>query len=151
MELEFLDRDHAMLWVLRTQLGRRNLSDLDFKLLVGQQLELEKKVEGGDKKSEEYKKSHGQSGHVVSSGLTRNRIAKEHNTSPRTVARSAELYNAVEAVKEVSPEVGRRLQSGEIKVPEKDIRAVGKALKQADSDQKKQIVSELNEDFKKAT
>ena len=43
VELEFSDKDHAKLWVLKNQLGRRNLSDFQFKLLVGQEYELEKK------------------------------------------------------------------------------------------------------------
>ncbi len=77
--------------------GRRNLSDFQFKLLIGQEYELEKKLEGGDKKSGEYKKSLGQNDQVIS-GETRNRIANEHNISPKTVQRSADLYKTVEAI-----------------------------------------------------
>jgi hypothetical protein len=46
IELDFPEKDHAMLWVLKTQLGRRNLGDLDFKLLIGQEYELEQKILG---------------------------------------------------------------------------------------------------------
>ena len=143
-----------MLWVVRTQLARRNLNALDFKMLLGQQLELEKKVSGGDRKSGEFKNQKKnqrcQSDTIDSPERTRNRIAKAHNTSPETVARSAALYRAVEVIKEVSPHIGQQIQSGELKSSEKGIRAVGRALKQADKNQKAQIISELEVDFSKA-
>lgn len=56
-EIEFPDRDHALLWVLNNQLGRRNLSDTQFKLMIGQLYELEKKIRGGDRKSETFKEN----------------------------------------------------------------------------------------------
>jgi len=157
VELDFSDKDRAKLWVLKNQLGRRNLSDFQFKLLVGQEYELEKKLEGGDKKSGEYKKTLGQNDQVIS-GETRNRIANEHNISPKTVQRSADLYKTVEAIKEVAPEVAQKLESEEIKVPDKDLRAVGKVLQKKDDDctphekaHKEHVISELKEDLKKAT
>lgn len=108
VELEFPDKDHAKLWVLKNQLGRRNLSDFQFKLLVGQEYELEKKLHGGDRKSEEFQESIRQSDGMKE---TAERLAAEHNISPRTVKRSADLYKTVEAIKEVAPEVAQKLAS----------------------------------------
>jgi hypothetical protein len=51
----------------------------------------------------------------------------------------------------VAPEVAHKLETEEIRVPQKDVRAVGKALLLAAPEQKEQIVSELKEDFKTAT
>ena len=54
VSLEFRDMDSAKLWILRNQLGRRNLSKIQFKILVGQEYELEKKLEGRPKLDEKY-------------------------------------------------------------------------------------------------
>ena len=80
-------------------LGRRNLSDFQFKLLVGQEYELEKKLEGRPVTGKLR-----QSDAVVPE-RTSERIAKEHNISRATVERSANLYKTVEAIKEVAPKV----------------------------------------------
>jgi hypothetical protein len=91
-ELEFPDKDHAILWVLKNQLGRRNLNDYHFALLVGQEYELEKKLHGGDRKSEEFKESIPQNEGMISSTETAERLAKEHGLSRATVERSADLF-----------------------------------------------------------
>ena len=150
VELDFSDKDHAKLWVLKNQLGRRNLSDFQFKLLVGQEYELEKKVKGRPKSSTgELRQSDGE---------TAKRLAEEHSISPRAVERSADLYKTVEAIKEVAPEVAQKLESEEIKVSDKDLRAVGKVLQKKDDDctpeqivHKEHVISELKDDLKKAT
>jgi hypothetical protein len=150
VELEFSDKDHAKLWVLKNQLGRRNLSDFQFKLLVGQEYELEKKVKGRPKSSTgELRQSDGE---------TAKRLAEEHSISPRAVERSADLYKTVEAIKEVAPEVAQKLESEEIRVSDKDLRAVGKVLQKKDDDctpeqiaHKEHVISELKDDLKKAT
>jgi hypothetical protein len=46
--------------------------------------------------------------------------------------------------------VAKKYESGKIKVPEKDLRAVGKVLQKGTQEQKEQIVSEVKSDFKKA-
>ena len=53
-EMEFPNKDHAKLWIIKNQLGRRNLTDTQFNLMVGMEYELEKKVSwGGDRKSQD--------------------------------------------------------------------------------------------------
>jgi ParB-like chromosome segregation protein Spo0J len=112
-ELDFPDKDHAMLWILRNQLGRRNLSDFQFKLLVGQEYELEKKLtpnpHGTNQHSEEVR---GQSD-LKPKKKTAEKIAEEHGISEKTVKRSDDLYGSHQAVKEVAPEVAQKLESGE--------------------------------------
>lgn len=139
-----------MLWILKNQLGRRNLSDFQFKLLVGQEYELEHRIEGRPKKEEPIAEKLGQSDQVKSPGETRDRLAQEHNISPKTVQRSHELYKTFQAVKEVAPEVARKLESEEIKTSDKAINAVGKVLRKGTPEQKEQVISEVKFDFKKA-
>ena len=152
-EKEFPDKDHAMIWILKNQLGRRNLSDYQFNLIVGKEYELEKKVRwGGDRKSETVKENQlRQSDGDDSQKETAERLAKEHKISPRTVERSSDLLRSHQTIQQAAPEVARKLETEEIKAPQKDVKVVGKALQLATPEQKEQIVSELKKDFKKAT
>jgi len=60
---------------------------------IGQNVAEKKISRGGDKRSEEYRKSLAQSEQVVPK-TTAEKIAEEHNISPRTVVRSADLFRS---------------------------------------------------------
>lgn len=145
VSLEFPNKDSAMLWILKNQLGKRNLSSYQFRLLVGQEYELEKKLHGGDKRSEEFRESSDQIDHMK----TRENIAQEHKLAPASVQRSAELFKAHEEIKNVAPGVAEKLGTMEIRAPARDIRLLGKVLAGGTPEQKEQVVSEINEDLKK--
>lgn len=90
-----------------------------FKLLVGQEYELEKKLEGGDG-SNQYTKQLGQNDQVPHKdqvkGETRDRLAKEHGISPKAVQRSADLYKAHKAIGEVAPDRRKRRKIKSVKM-----------------------------------
>lgn len=87
-------------------MGRRNLGDSQFKILMGQEYELEKNILRGDgyRKSEEYREN--QIPHTEGNETTE-RLAKEHGVSRATVERSIDLYKSHQAViatsKTISP------------------------------------------------
>ena len=151
IEMDFLDRDHAMLWILKNQLGRRNLSSMQFEVMVGKEYELQKRIGrgGGDRRSEEANQR-SQSGTIDRPERTRDRLAQEHGISPQKVARAADLHNSFKAIREVNSEIAKKLESGEIKASKKGIRTLGKALQQGTPEQKEQIESELQNDPGKA-
>lgn len=55
------------------------------------------------------------------------KIAKEMNTSPKTVRRAEEFVNGMDAAEEVLPGVSKEIISGKIKPNKADVRAIGKA------------------------
>jgi len=79
--------------------------------LVGQEYELEHKLEGAQVGNTNAAKRLDHSDQVVSSGDTRNRLAKEHNISPAAVQRSADLYNSVKTIRENSDGEGGERES----------------------------------------
>jgi len=103
-----------------------NLSARQFKLMVGQEYELEKMVEGRpsvkDKTKSDTKLR--QSVGVNEPTETAEKLAEEHNISSRTVERSADLYKAQQAIEKVAPEVAQKLENEEIKALEKDVRTI---------------------------
>ena len=146
VSLEFPDKDSAMLWILKNQLGRRNLTKFQFKILVGQEYELEKKLEGRPKlDTEKLPQNEG-----VNSGETAERLAKEHNISRATVERSADIFKAYEQIKKVAPEMAERLGTNDFKPSEKSIFLLGRVLSEGTPEQRDQVASEINEDPMKA-
>lgn len=52
-EMDFENRNEAIAWICKNQLGRRNLTPEQKKYLIGKQYEAERQARGGDRKSEE--------------------------------------------------------------------------------------------------
>lgn len=96
-ELRFGNRDKVKEWIIKNQLGRRNLSPKDFTLLVGQLYNQRKRqgqrtdltLDQNDPKS------------------TAEAVAAETGVSPATVKRAGKLATAVEAIQAAEPELPR--------------------------------------------
>lgn len=92
VDVDLPDKAAAMDWMLRNQLGRRNLTREQFTVLLGRRYNLQKQSHGGDRKSS------GHFDHLIDK--TADTIAAEHGVSEATVRRAAKT---VEALPEVSP------------------------------------------------
>lgn len=90
-------KEDAEDWIDKNQLGRRNLTPDDFKLILGRRYNRMKKAE------------HGRSDRDFSGGQndrpkTAEHLAVEHGVSERTVRRAGKFAAAVEQVREAEPE-----------------------------------------------
>lgn len=103
-ELFFGNRDNAKEWIIKNQLGRRNLSPDDYKLLVGMLYNQRKKTksEAGSKGGS----SKGQNGPCLES--TAAQVAAETGVSPRTVRRAGKLAAKVEEIQQGERELPRQ-------------------------------------------
>lgn len=105
-ELYFGNRDNVKEWIIKNQLGRRNLSPDDFKLLVGQLYNQRKKVvtnpEGIGGKSGKIVE-----GKNCTQQTTAEQVAAETGVSPRTVKSAGKLAAKVEEIQAVEPELPR--------------------------------------------
>ena len=128
-EKQFSDRYAAIAWICKNQLGRRNLTPQQFKYLIGQQYEAEKRTE----------QFHGnqhtlvcESGRIQNESdhrpeRTRYRIARENKTSASFVQRAGHFAQGVDAAEEVAPGIKQEILSGSIKPTEKAVAAIAKA------------------------
>ena len=102
--MEFDDRDAAMDWMDTNQLGRRNLSPVDFKLALGRRYNRTKKTKaeagaiGGASKDQ----------NDTCLENTAAKLAAQHGVSEATVKRAGKLAEAVEA----HPEIKEAIASG---------------------------------------
>lgn len=86
-EMLFSDRDEAKIWIIKNQLGRRNLTPDQMKYLRGRQYEIEKGVQG--KKTQNGTFSN-----------TAKRLAKQHGVSKNTILRDAAFAKKIDAMPE---------------------------------------------------
>lgn len=130
IEKDFDNRYEALVWICKNQLGRRNLTPIQKKMLVGDQYEAEKMAHG-----EIARFSHGnvadvpcgQNGHMGESAKTRKRIAAENNTNESYVKRAGQYSRGATAGEEVSPGFRQDVLSGKIKPTQKDMQAIARA------------------------
>jgi 16S rRNA G966 N2-methylase RsmD len=109
VEMEFDDESHAVQWVLRNQLARRNLTDEQRTIIIGRYYNQLKRAPHrpaakGDNLSP-----------LAETGKTAEQVATVFGVDPRTVYRAAEFATAFEQLESVSPEAARRVESGEVK------------------------------------
>jgi hypothetical protein len=97
-ELQFKSEDDVLEWILTNQLQRRNLNSNERVLYLGQLFEMRKRRRGGLLKGEE-------------GGSTAEQIAEEHDVSPRTVTRAAEVALAFN---EADQALQQKFAAGEI-------------------------------------
>ncbi len=96
----------------RNQLGRRNLTDEQKTVLIGQAYKAQKLTNGGDRKSS------AQSEHLKNA-RTSEIVAKDFGVGKETVKRAEHFVDGLEAAEKVSPGIKEAVLSGEInkKIP----------------------------------
>lgn len=95
--MEFESREHALNWMIANQLGRRNLNPNQIAYLRGKRYETEKKIWGGDRKSDEFEKSSYQSDNLIPDpAKTNENLAKEYGVASSTISRSANFAKVVD-------------------------------------------------------
>jgi hypothetical protein len=110
VQRSFEDRDQAKLWIVRNQLGRRNLTPKQTQILIGTEYNLEKKGIG-----ERGPEKRGQND---PSFKTAEIIARRHGISPRTVKRAG---RAAEKIASLPPEERAAILSGQVKKRKKEV------------------------------
>src|SRR5699024_5318168 len=113
-EKEFPDRYAAIAWICKNQLGRRNLTLQQYKYLMGQQYEAEKCISynRGNQHTLVHKSGTGQNVQCQKGEWTAKRIARENNTTERSVRRAGQFAKGVDAAEKVAPGIKQEILSG---------------------------------------
>lgn len=147
-EREFKNRDEVIDWIIKNQLGRRNLNPEKMSYLRGLQMEREKKRESF--KGNQYTQN--EVGEKNSPTKTAERLAKQHGVDQRTIYMDAEFARSIQVIEEeVSPEVKDQILNKEIKTTRRDIIRLVKdtpkeQLKEVFKDTSKPIKANKKED-----
>ena len=118
MPLRFANREEALAWICKNQLGRRNLSPEQKRYLLGKQYEAEKKATKIFRGNQYTlaKKSGGDHGDNHHSGKkTCDRIAEENGASRASVLRASHYTRGIDIADNLSPGIKQKVFSGEVK------------------------------------
>jgi len=99
VELDFDGREAAADWIDAQQLGRRNLTLDDFRLILGRRYNRQKRTHaeaGGMRATASV---------ILTEAHTAEALGKKHGVSPRTVERAGKLAEMVEHVQAAEPDV----------------------------------------------
>jgi hypothetical protein len=114
-ELRFGNRDKVKEWIIKNQLGRRNLSPKDFKILAGQLYNQRKKSKESNLKQNAPKDQNDPSddtaakdqNDTLKKDTTAEVVAAETGLSPATIKRAGKLAAKVEELQVAEPETPR--------------------------------------------
>ena len=118
--MEFASRDEAADWIDRNQLGRRNLSRQDYKLLLGRRYNRVKRNAGGQEGNTNAAKNEAEK---VTTSKTAERLAKEHGVTEKTVRNAGKFQAAAEKLG-----IEKEIASGKVKASEADVVKAAKTL-----------------------
>lgn len=130
-ELIFFDRYQAKEWILKNQLGRRNITNEQRLRLIGQMQENRKQSHGGQVK--------GMGQNEPSVRSTAEAIAKEVGVSESTVKRAEKFSKGIDAIQSVSPEAAQKILKGGSGVTKAEVMSVP----EMDDDEKEVFVDRI--------
>lgn len=110
-EMRFESRGDVIEWMLRNQLGRRNLTDEQRAYLRGKQYQIQKQRHGGKREAS------GKNSHLKTSEM----VAAEHSVSEATIRKDATFAQGLDRIGAANPELKQQVLSGQAKVRKKDV------------------------------
>lgn len=152
-ERHFDNRYEAISWICLNQLGRRNLTAVQRKILFGRRLKAEKMSRGASDgfRGNQHVNLVKHQNDALPDGETHstaNRIAKEMGVSRPTVERAERFVDGVNAAEEVFPGITKDITSGKIKPKQAEVVAIAKAPAEERKQMAENLYKELTPDEK---
>lgn len=119
-KIDFKDDEEARDWMIRNQLGRRNLSPEQQSYLRGLRYNNEKSQ---GKRSD---LTSGQNDQKLNTESTAEILAKEYNVSPKTIVRDAEFAKGLDVIAKKDPELKKKILKGESPIKKGKIQSLAK-------------------------
>ena len=142
MPLRFENREEAIAWICRNQLGRRNLSPEQKRYLLGKQYEAEKKaakIFRGNQYTLAKKRSGSHDDTHHSGKKTCERIAEENGVSRASVLRARHYTKGIDIADTLSPGIKKKVFSGEVKFTNDEM----SKLVQSSPDKRQDVFAEI--------
>ena len=119
VNMEFESRDRVLIWIIATQISRRNMNHFQLAYCRGMHYHADKRIWGDiDRFAKEPPSGH--SDHM--DGSTATRLARQYNVSPKTIRRDAQLADAITAIGRSSPDAKRDVLAAKTSISMKKLR-----------------------------
>ena len=119
INMKFNSRDEVIVFMIKIQIDRRNLTPMQLTYYRGLHYNLEKKMHG-DIERTSINPASGQNDHLQ--GSTANRLSEQYRISPRTIRRDGEIADVIIAIGKKSPDTKTDILSGATRISRKQLR-----------------------------
>lgn len=131
-EMRFADKWEAFGWMYKNQLGRRNLTDEQKTILIGEMYKARKhSSSGAPAGNKNASKQCNQTDNIVSNSTKQNRVAEqiadELNVSSASVVRAEMYCKGIDAIRKEEPELADSIVNAMKKVSKQTVRDIGQA------------------------
>jgi len=116
VRMEFDSRDEVIIWIISTQISRRNLNAMELSNLRGLHYNTEKRVVGNPDWKIHQQDELAQNEPIVKPQSTASRLSEKYNISRATIKRDSQIANALDAINEISPEIKADILSGKTRI-----------------------------------
>ncbi|MCL1847744.1 MAG: hypothetical protein FWF91_07270 [Coriobacteriia bacterium] len=120
VSMDFDSREAALIWIISTQVARRNLTPLQLSHYRGLHYKADKKIQGTNNQYTVKSESR-QNDDKQKVQRTVTRLSEQYRVSPKTIERDAKTAQAIDAIGDASPEAKRMILSGEVTINKKDL------------------------------
>ena len=118
VNMDFKSRDDVVVWIITTQVERRNLTPLQLSFYRGIHYQAAKRIQGDNKRLPDEEENRQNDGFTRS---TSKRLAEQYCVSPRTIERDAKVADAISAIGKSSPDARRDILSGAANITRKQL------------------------------
>jgi len=112
IDMEFDSRDDVIIWIISTQVARRNLSSLQLSHFRGLHYNTKRHLVTNQSGANQHVEVGSQNDYQPPRRRTVQILAVQYNVSPKTIQRDSQLSDAIMAIGKVSPEAKRKILSG---------------------------------------
>lgn len=125
-QMSFPDKYAAIVWMCKNQIGRRNISDEQRTVLIGEAYKAQKMSVGNPGiRGDDGKYQCAQNGHIGSKpNRTADKIAKDFAVGKETVKRAEQFLDGLNAAEEIVPGFKDAVLTGDIKVKKGAVAAI---------------------------
>ena len=120
VSMEFISRDEVVIWIIRNQIARRNLTPFQLRYFRGLHYHADRRSQG-DNNPHVQDSTNRQNDGLLS---TARKLAEKYNVSSRTIERDSRLADALIALGEVSPDAKLSILSGETRMTRAELDAM---------------------------
>jgi hypothetical protein len=115
---EFETREDVLIWIVSTQISRRNLRPIQLSHFRGLLYRADKKLRGTyDRNAPKEHSVHSEPNDPLHA--TASRLSKQYQVSPMTIRRDAKTSEAIDAIGKASPAAKKKILSGEVSIDKK--------------------------------
>ena len=116
VQKEFGSREEAMIWIISTQISRRNMTPLQLSHFRGMHYRLEKRAVGNPTWVNQHTDELSQVGTIPQTLATATSLAEKYNVSRNTINRDSKISDALDKIGATSPEAKRMILAGDVNV-----------------------------------